>query len=691
MMALTSESPRLFELPAPGQGNPWEALAERYTGHEFNVLGSGWTRVRYGMLCAGFEGINFSDETVTSDSVRRRLPLAYQATSRALSDLAGRFVAAYTPIDWHLDFKSGYRYEMAHHTQLRYGVLKGVDAKVPADLSRFYHLVPLALAWRASGDGRFRREVMAQMLDWLAFNPFEYGAAWRANMNVAIRAANWVAALSLLQDSFQAPTEDEAAFLASVRVSLVEHRQYICRNLEFPEGAFHPNHYVANLAGLIVLCGFIQGWDPEAAAWRAMALRELGREIDRQVLADGVDYEGATSYHALVLEMVSYALTLAARAEGAGGPVAVREWIAARLGQLRLETLRRMFAALRDFTQPDGRIPLVGDSDAGRFLCLETQQPDGRDWRFLSCLGAALFEDAALLPPAARPEDWASARLLLKAKEPEAWVAAGERRPESAAYRSVGFYVMQGQGFHSVISCGPIGTGGLGGHAHNDKLALTLCLGGQEVLVDPGIYVYTAGKDYRDAYRSVLAHNTVAVADEEQNRFLADSPWWGCHEDTHCECLRWESSATRDVFVGEHLGYTRLTPPLLHRRGIEWWKDENRVRITDDLLTSQAGSLLPKARWTFMLNPECRVVRMAGGVVVVQRGELTVRLAVAHGLWQERRGWYSPSYGIRRDCTLLAVELAPGPARNTVIIAWRSGLGERQAHAGQNSGSPASG
>jgi uncharacterized heparinase superfamily protein len=667
------DSPRLFPSSGAASDNLWRDLAERYLRHEYDVLGSGWTRVHYGMVCPGFEGANYSNPTVTAAAVRQTLPLACQPASRALSDLAGRFVPGYAPIDWHIDFKSGYRYELAHHSRLRYGVLPGVDAKVPADLSRCYHLPALALAWRAGGEPRFRAEVVAQLCDWLAFNPFEHGAAWRANMNVAIRAANWVAAFSLLQDSFQAPTEDESAFLDAFRQSLIDHRRYICHNLEFPEGAFHPNHYVANLAGLLVLCSFSREWDSEAAAWQAMALRELGREIERQVLPDGVDYEGATSYHALVLEMAVDALILAARSHGASTPATVREWIAARLGHSQLDTLKRMFAALRDFTQPDGLIPLIGDTDAGRFLCLETQRQDGRDWRFLSCLGATLFQDSTLLPLNVRPQDWAPAQLLTGLQPDENPVVTDVRIQGSSAYPSVGFYVMSGDGFHSLISCGPIGTGGLGGHAHNDRLALTLCLEGREVLVDPGIYVYTASRAYRDAYRSVFAHNTVAVAGEEQNRFLSDSPWWGCHEDTKCKCLKWENWPERDVFVGEHEGYARLQPPVRHRRRIVWWKRQNRVTITDKLRAPDTQVALPKLRWTFVLHPNCRVDRLAGNAALVRRQGLTVRLAVARGEWQERGGWYSPSYGVKQECPLLVVELDPGVARNTVTITWQSG------------------
>lgn len=668
--ATLTASPRLFPPAETVAGNPWRDLAERYLRHEFDVLGSGWIRVAYGMVCAGFEGANYSDPHVTAASARQTLPPDFQPASQALSDLAGRFVPGYVPIDWHIDFKSGYRYEVAHHSLLRYGVMAGVDAKVPADLSRCYHIVPLVLAWRAGGDPRFRAEVLAQLCDWLAFNPYEFGAAWRANMNVAIRAANWVAAFSLLQDSFQTPTEDETAFLDAFRRSLIEHRRYICRYLEFPEGAFHPNHYVANLAGLLVLCSFTQGWDPEAPAWHAMALRELGHELDRQVLPDGMDYEGATSYQALVLEMVACSLILAARSMGAAAPTAVRDWIAARLGPARLDTLRRMFGALRDLTQPDGLIPLLGDTDAGRFLCLEESQPDARDWRFLSCLGAALFEDPALLPPAVRPGDRTPARLLLGASRDEALpVSAPILR--SAAYPNVGLYVMRGDGFHSLISCGPIGTGGLGGHAHNDRLALTLCLDGREVLVDPGIYVYTASKTHRDAFRSVLAHNTVAVGSAEQNRFLENSPWWGVHEDTRCRVLRWESTAERDLFIGEHHGYQRLDPPVIHRRRIEWERSANRLTIADTM-TAPAGPL-PPMRWTFMLHPDCRVERLEGGVALVRRPDLQIRFMATHGNWQAEPGWYSPSYGVKQECAVLSIELNPGGARNSVTLTWRSG------------------
>jgi len=663
------------------------AGADRYVRHEFNVLGSGWVRVHYGMQCNGFEGKNYSDVTVTAESVLQRLAPTPRQRSVELLRLARQFVPEYVPIDWHIDFKSGYRYPLVHHKQLKYGLVEGFDAKVSADLSRCYHFVVLALAWRTTGEERYRREILAQILDWMAFNPFEYGPAWRANMNVSIRVVNWIVAFSLIRDSFQASLEQDRAFLEAFQESMIRYRRHIAENLEFPEGHFHPNHYVANLAGLLVVCSLCRGWDPEASAWHNLALRELRIELDRQVLADGFDFEAATSYHALTLEMISYALILAARMEGNHQPPAIRTWIGDRLGSDRLATLRDMFIALRDIIQPNGLIPLVGDTDDGRFLYLETPQGAKRDWRFLSCVGAGLFDDPSdasrlLLPDTVTPQDWTAARLLVNGgrliergftQENAAESVPFDGRPvelKSAAYPDVGFYVMRGPGFHSLITCGPIGTGGKGGHCHNDKLSLTLCVENLEIIVDPGVYVYTASKEYRALYRSVFSHNTVVVDGREQNRFLSESPWWGCHEDTRCKCVEWESVPDQDVFVGEHQGYLRLDPPVLHRRRILWRKAERSVMITDELVREDRPAPGPEAQATFMLHPRCEVTIVDGRLAVVEREGVRLEFATSGGQWQLASGHYSPSYGTQVVCPKLMLSLAGGVSENTVSISW---------------------
>ena len=53
----------------------------------------------------------------------------------------------YEPIDWQLDFKSGYRWsDWTWYRVIRCGNIRGADVKVPWELGRLQHLPQLALA-----------------------------------------------------------------------------------------------------------------------------------------------------------------------------------------------------------------------------------------------------------------------------------------------------------------------------------------------------------------------------------------------------------------------------------------------------------------------------------------------------------------------------------------------------------------
>ena len=75
------------------------------------------------------------------------------------------------------------------------------DIKVPWELSRSQHLPMLAAAHRLTGEERYLDEIGAQLDSWIAANPVEFGPNWACTMDVAIRAANWVAALALCAEA----------------------------------------------------------------------------------------------------------------------------------------------------------------------------------------------------------------------------------------------------------------------------------------------------------------------------------------------------------------------------------------------------------------------------------------------------------------------------------------------------------
>jgi hypothetical protein len=158
----------------------WIARAEHHCRHEFNLLGSGWVRVHYGMRAKGFEGNNYSDTDMTFEKAFEELPGAWKPRGREMFDVVRALKPDYVPIDWQIDFKSGMRYSVStHHAKVQYGVTPGVDAKVPSALGRSFQLVTLGLAYQDSQQERYAVEIICQLLDWLAMNPTGCGAGWR--------------------------------------------------------------------------------------------------------------------------------------------------------------------------------------------------------------------------------------------------------------------------------------------------------------------------------------------------------------------------------------------------------------------------------------------------------------------------------------------------------------------------------
>ena len=200
-------------------------------------------------------------------------------------------------IDWHRDFKTGYQWDPAAYYRdinIPYGK---ADIKVPWELSRFSHAVTLGQAYWLTGDEKYTREFMAQVSSWIDGNKPKFGVNWACTMDVAIRACNWIAGYAFFSHS---PEISDDFFLKFLK-SLYQHGGHIRNNLEYSE-TLTSNHYLSNIVGLVYLGVMFPEFN-EAAAWKAFGVRELAREMEKQVYADGCDFEASTCYHRLVLEL----------------------------------------------------------------------------------------------------------------------------------------------------------------------------------------------------------------------------------------------------------------------------------------------------------------------------------------------------------------------------------------------------
>ena len=537
-------------------------------------------------------------------------------------------------IDWHQDFKSGWRWEAVYYPDVDYMDLdQAYDVKVPWELSRFHHAVTLGQAYCFTGDEKYAREFCAQVDHWLASNPPGFGVNWACTMEVAIRAVNWIWGYYFFKNS----PELSPNFHLRLFKGLLAHGRHIFSNLEW--GLTTHNHYLSNLVGLIYL-GLMFPEFREAERWLRWGLKGLEREIFVQVYPDGLDYEASTSYHRLVTELFLSAVFLCRR-----NNIFVSDKVLARL--------EKMLEFVMAYTRPDGTIPLIGDADDGRLHKLTP--PDCRrefvDHCHLLGLGAALFERDDFAQSAGDAWDdafWLSGGKALPPKQTRKLAL------KSQAFSDGGIYIQRRADLHLTIDAGDNGLNGIGGHGHNDALSLTLYACDKAFLVDPASYVYTADYRWRNHFRSTAAHNVVVVDDQEMQRF-DERELFRLREEARPKVLAWHTSPAFDLFDGEHYGYTRLPQPVCHRRQIYFDKAQ-KFWIVRDVLSGQGTHTF---KLYFHLAPLPLTAWQDGDSLAVRthcpRGANLILASLATDDLAMRifDDWVSPSYGCKVSAPVL--------------------------------------
>jgi hypothetical protein len=547
------------------------------------------------------------------------------------------------PIDWHADPVSGYRWPKKYYFGLTSASKssKGSDVKLPWELSRMQHLPTLGKAYRLTKDERYAREIVEQLSHWLIDNPCPYGVNWTCAMDVAIRIMNITWAYLLIEDD-SAVTHD---FRTRLATSIMQHGQFVLFNLEHSiqrDGSItNGNHYLTDIVGLLHL-GLICPAYPMAETWKRVGLKALVEEMDRQVCADGGDFESSLPYHRLVLELFA-AGALLCRSNGVSLPQ--RFW----------DKLEKMFEVVLFVTRPDGKVPQVGDADDGRLYILgDYGSWDRTDYRYVLSIGAVLFHRGDMKAHAGRFSEEAFWLLGPSSLAAFAALKAEEEDIGSRQFRESGLYVMRAGNQYLLACCGAVGTAGVGNHKHNDIMSFELFAGDKAFIVDPGTYVYTRYPDWRNLFRSTQYHNTVVVDGQEQNRFEASNVF-KMAADSAVIIHEWVSTPEKDWLDAEHTGYTRLAQPVRHRRTFLFKKWEGTWTITD-LLTSES---MRTVDWYVHLDHGIELMPVDEGMFRTQSKGTNLVLAVdgdLHLTYSIVDGWVSRRYGHKLPAKILHMQ-----------------------------------
>ncbi len=602
-----------------------------------------------------------SESGVAAGLTRRFPELRSDVLAASRKLLASRFdLLGYTdldfgtPPDWHLDPVANRRAPLIHWRHIDPLDPASVgDSKVVWELNRHQWLVTLAQAYQLTGDPRYADAVFETIDAWTVENPWGIGINWASSLEVALRLIAWCWALVLLRNA-PALTPDR---FAQVQRLACAHAAHIERYLSY---YFSPNTHLTGEGLGLFYAGMVFADSPDGARWRDTGRAILLNEIRHQVMEDGGYFEQASCYHRYTIEIYLHFLILSSRNGMAVPPDAAA-------------AIERMVEWLISVSRPNHTMPSIGDGDGGVLLPLVRRAPG--DSAGVAALAAAWF---------GRPDfGWAAG-----GPAPEvAWLLGtaglgrfgqlGVRIPgwsPSRAFTASGYAVMrsnwQNDAHQLLLDAGPLGCPVSGAHGHADLLSIQCMAFGEEYLIDPGTYCYTASTEWRNHFRSTAAHNTVRVDRQDQADPAGPFSW---QTRPGARLQAWESTATHDFVDAVHDGYARLTDPVTHRRRVLFIKPLGWV-VVDDLTAQDAHDV----EWRFHFSPRPLALvdgwaraegRRGRGLWLKPIAPWPLVAEIREGQQEPIDGWMSPGYGVRHPAPVVVYHAsAQLPARVATVI-----------------------
>ena len=351
------------------------------------------------------------------------------------------------------------------------------DIKWVWELGRHRHLVVLARALSGPHpEPSWAATLNAHLHSWLHHNPLEQGVHWASNLEVALRAMNWLEVIQL------AGAHLDPEVRRAMDAHLAHSGTHLLLELPYTVSTMRNNHLIGDAVGLVVLAHAFPDLPP-ARRWARAGERLLLAQLDREVRPDGSMVEDSVSYHRFVLEL------LCRRALLGDAPARV------------LAAMLRAARFLDRFGVGDGPVPHHGDWDEGRAL---TASGDP-----LALLGSARL--ALALCGTGAPAAWRDEHDEVAWYAQEGDPATGDRVERDG--HAIGGGVTR-------VARGPLTVwlkaGGGPWHGHADHTSVAIRHGDEWLVGDPGTGNYNGRDGSRELLRSSAAHDVLVLDGEDQ-------------------------------------------------------------------------------------------------------------------------------------------------------------------------------
>jgi uncharacterized heparinase superfamily protein len=403
--------------------------------------------------------------------------------------------------------------------------------------------------------------------DWIQHNPPYKPGYWRDAWNsytTAIRVVVWLQQLARRRATLDDGFVHRAARAAAAQIA------FLGAHLETD---LRGNHLIKNVKALLWGARCLD--TAAAAGWWREGTAILHRELEAQILPDGVHCERSPSYHCQVLIDL-----LECRHILEDGPLRTR------LDQV----LERMAAATAALCHPDGDVAQFNDSGLNMA------------YRPAVCLAAYSAETGRAMP-----------------------------RPHRIALEAAGYYGRRADDALLIADCGPIGPDSLVAHGHADMLSFEWSVGGLRMIVDPGVFEYNPGP-HRAYARAAASHNTITLDDAEPCAFFGA---FRCGRRARAAVRAHQTGADGSlVLEGTHDGFTRLPGRPYPVRRFTVTPGARNVVIEDRIENGRGQTATAR----FLFHPECALV-VEGRRARIRRANVEIELIAEAPLRREPATW----------------------------------------------------
>lgn len=382
-----------------------------------------------------------------------------------------------------------------------------------------------------------------------------------------------------------------AEFLATLEQALVVHGQWLAMDSFYSE---HTNHGLEQARVLLLLGTVFES--EQAREWQQIAIRRISSELTFAFTDEGVHVENSPAYHIFVFKVFLGIIK--------DYPEEVLGDLAEQFNQFSAKALSFITHILR----PDGKLPPIGDTE---------QLPTSDAYRAM--FGHRL-EYQHFLYALTQGKQGARPPVLNRVYPRSGYVIFRDQWPDKHRYQ---------EAFHLIAKVGSSSRY----HHQQDEGHISLYAGGEDWLVDSGLYNYINKDPVRRYMRSRSAHNVPLISKASYSKDF--------EHRLHAWTVTCFSEDPLHPFVEV---FFRVMEPVSHSRKIVFDSESSIVEINDVISADDNLARSITLQWHF---PSDKRLVIEGGRAMVYSslgsalcvtivGDSPDRLAVVSGRKGER-------------------------------------------------------